>query len=134
MSRQRLVKKSVVSLFQKRDLFLIVEVLLAALFCYLWTFPRESASCIVVEQDGQIISTISLSQVQEPYELEIGGPYPAVLLIEPDGVSFLSASCPDKRCVHSGKLTQAGQIAVCLPARLTVRLQGSDPSIDAYTG
>ena len=130
MSRQRLVKKSVVSLFQKRDLFLIVEVLLAALFCYLW----ESASCIVVEQDGQIISTISLSQVQEPYELEIGGPYPAVLLIEPDGVSFLSASCPDKRCVHSGKLTQAGQIAVCLPARLTVRLQGSDPSIDAYTG
>lgn len=76
MSRQRLVKKSVVSLFQKRDLFLIVGVLLAALFCYLWTFPRESASSIVVEQDGQTISTIPLSQVHEPYELEIGGPYP----------------------------------------------------------
>lgn len=134
MSRRNHAKKQAPPLFRKRDLFLIAGVLLAALLCYLWTIPKESASSIVIEQDGRTVSVIPLSDVQEPYELEIGGAYPATLLVEPDGVSFESASCPDKLCVRTGKLTQAGQIAVCLPARLTVRLQGPESSVDAYTG
>lgn len=48
MSRRNHAKKQAPPLFRKRDLFLIAGVLLAALLCYLWTIPKESASSIVI--------------------------------------------------------------------------------------
>ncbi|MFR4973814.1 MAG: NusG domain II-containing protein [Butyricicoccus pullicaecorum] len=34
-------------------------------------------------------------------------------------------------CVHTGTLTRAGQMAVCLPTRVVVRLIGEDTTVDA---
>lgn len=63
-----------------------------------------------------------------------GGAYNIVLLAEPGGISFEYSSCPDQTCVRTGKLTRAGQAAVCLPARISVRLEGGEQAADAMTG
>ena len=54
-----------------------------------------------------------------------------VIQIEEDCVYFAESDCPDQVCVRSGKLTRAGQIAVCLPNRVIVRLVGAQSDIDA---
>lgn len=118
----------------KRDFLLALAVLAAALLCYVLLLPKGTAATAVVEQEGQELYRIPLTSVSAPYELSVGGDYPAVILVEPDGVRVQSASCPDQLCVRTGKLTRASQTAVCLPARLTVTLQGNDYPVDGYTG
>lgn len=118
----------------KRDFLLILAVLAVAFLCYLLLFPKSSPTAVVVTQEGQEIARIPLSSVTSSYELSVEGDFPAVILVEPDGVRVLSASCPDKICVRTGKLTRAGQTVACLPARLTVTLQGPGSAVDGYTG
>ena len=46
-----------------------------------------------------------------------------------------SASCPDKVCVHRGKLSEKASPIVCLPNRVLIQYQdnkGGD--VDAVTG
>ena len=43
-----------------------------------------------------------------------------------------SADCPDQVCVRTGRLTRAGQVAVCLPHRVILKLTGTSTNgIDA---
>lgn len=122
------------ALFRTRDGLLLLGLLLAAGLCWLWLRPQGENATAVITQDGQERYRIALQTVREPYRLEFDGDYPAVLLVEPDGVRFESADCPDQICVRTGKLTQPGQMAICLPARLTVQLIGGEPTVDGYTG
>lgn len=43
----------------------------------------------------------------------------------------LQADCADQVCVRTGTLTRAGQVAVCLPNRVIVKLIGQTEEIDA---
>nr|WP_300184978.1 NusG domain II-containing protein [uncultured Agathobaculum sp.] len=42
-----------------------------------------------------------------------------------------SADCNDQVCVRTGTLTRAGQVAVCLPNRVVLKLVGETGEIDA---
>lgn len=42
-----------------------------------------------------------------------------------------SADCHDQICVRTGTLTHAGQVAVCLPNRVILKLVGETGEIDA---
>ena len=42
-----------------------------------------------------------------------------------------ASTCPDQECVQTGQLTRAGESAICLPARVTLRLEGGGDSVDA---
>lgn len=117
------------------DLFLLVAALLLAGLLLWGQSQSQTDDCIaVIEENGRELQRISLSTLQEAKEITLGGPYDIVLLAEPDGISFQHSSCPDQTCVRTGKLTRAGQTAVCLPARVSVRLVGGSQSIDAMTG
>ena len=54
-----------------------------------------------------------------------------VIEISGKTVRFASSDCPDQVCVRTGTLTRAGQIAVCLPNRVVVRLVGAGQEVDA---
>jgi hypothetical protein len=55
------------------------------------------------------------------------------LLIQIDGLRarILQSDCPDQVCVRTGWLTRAGQAAVCVPARVTLRMEGRHGDVDA---
>jgi hypothetical protein len=121
------------ALLRRWDLPLLFICALAALL--IWVLPaRGGEPTAVVEQDGHELYRIVLNQVEAPYTLTIEGDLPAVLLVEPGAVSFSSAACPDKLCVKTGRLQSPGQAAVCLPARITVRIEGAGREVDGYTG
>ena len=63
--------------------------------------------------------------------LEVNG---AVIELDKDGAHFVSSPCPDKICVNKGIIKRAGESAVCLPQRVSVRIEGGDSEIDSVTG
>ena len=114
-------------MIKKRDLILIGGILLAALVMLIavrWT--AKAGASVIVRVDGQITEEISLNQ-SGVYSLNGGT---NILHIE-GGEAWLSeADCPDKLCVHQGKIHRTGEVITCLPNKLTVTVTGGDDSVD----
>lgn len=117
-----------------RDGLLIAGVLLiSCLLLALFSSPEEGGIA-VVEQNGQEWGRYALDSQTEETVLTVGGEYNVRLLLESGAISFLSSDCPDHTCVRTGKLTKPGQAAVCLPARVSVRILTSSAQTDGFDG
>lgn len=119
-------------------LLLAAIMLLSALALLLGGRARQEARIVEIVLAGEVVERIALSGVDEggylyPLRTELGE---NILLIEPDGVSIISADCPDKLCVKRGKISSGLLPLTCLPHRLTVRVVGGDTAsaIDAVSG
>lgn len=107
----------------KKDFLLILIVLTVAAIGFLWNHQirQKSAAQLQVQIDGQIIATYDLTKNTN---VIINGANGGTnhLIIE-DGAAWISeASCPDKVCVHQGRIEMNGQIIVCLPNRMTATI------------
>ena len=112
---------------KKRDIILIASILLIAIaFFLIVELTKEEDAGVVVKVDGVEVAEYSLSK---------NGTYPLnggtnILVIE-DGRAYLSdANCPDKLCVHQGKISRTGEVITCLPNKLTVTVFGAEESVD----
>ena len=123
---------------KKRDLILIASLLFISLMILLLAdfLNAEEENCVaVIEKNGQVLYQFTLSDLTEPQEIHIDGEVSVTLFLDTQGAGFAQSECPDQICVACGRLTEPGQCAVCLPARVSVRLQGGGtPSADAVTG
>ena len=112
---------------KKRDIILILSVLIvaAALFLVVEMTKKDGAG-VVIKVDGKEIAEYSLSE-NATHELNGGT---NILVIE-NGKAYLSdANCPDKLCVHQGKISRTGEVITCLPNKLTVTVFGAEESLD----
>ena len=88
----------------------------------------------VIEQNGIEVGRYALSQIQKEEILQLPGEIDVQILLEPGAASFLSSDCPDQICVRTGKLTKPGEAAVCLPARVSLRIVSSQGETNGYDG
>ena len=86
---------------------------------------------VLVEQNGEAVFSARLADLAEPQVLEIGG---TAVEVSRRGARFLESDCPDRLCVKAGFLSRAGESAVCLPNRVSVRITGRGGTVDAVTG
>lgn len=116
---------------KKGDFVIILAVLAlaAAIFAPFALAPSRGLTC-EIEQDGAVIRRVRLGAGYHD-TITIEGAVTNVIEIDGDSVCFSESDCPDQVCVRTGKLTRAGQIAVCLPNRVIVRLVGAQSDIDA---
>lgn len=121
---------------KKADMVFIVGGILTAIVLYiLFNSFSEKGNTVIVKQGSNVINTVSLDTLSEPYVIELDGEYPCTVTIDRDGAYFSEASCPDKVCQKTGKISNTGQTAVCLPAKVSVTVTGSDAEqYDAVTG
>lgn len=127
--------KSRFPLFRKRDLLVfLLAAVLAGVGFWQW-IPKSGAPVAVIEQDGKEIRRVELDSITQPETLVLDGEISVTVLLEPGQVSIIRSDCPDQICVNTGVLTRPGQSAVCLPARVAVRIVGkSESSVDGMTG
>ena len=112
---------------KKRDIILIASILAVAIALFLIVeLTKEEGAGVTVKVDGVKVAEYSLSA---------DGTYPLtggtnILVIE-NGKAYLSdANCPDKLCVHQGKISMTGETITCLPNKLTVSVFGAEQSVD----
>lgn len=116
--------------FTYKEALVLTALIALTAVLYIVLQPRGAGSTAVIEQNGAEVARVALSALSESEEFEVNG---AVITCSRDGARFVSSPCPDHICVNAGLLTRAGEAAVCLPQRVSVRLVGQD-GLDGITG
>jgi len=125
---------------KKIPLILVLLILGIALFCIIWIISKgsivgERSITADIYQDGQLLYSIPLNQVTSNYTLLITGENDCSNEIEirPGSIGMISASCPDKLCVHQGFINSTLLPITCLPNRLVIQLRQDDSTSDSIT-
>ncbi|MBQ8868725.1 MAG: NusG domain II-containing protein [Oscillospiraceae bacterium] len=108
---------------------LIACIALAAVSAAVWAFMQngaKGAEGVNIYKNGKLVTALPMDSDTE-YSVEES----SVKVKIENGFAFISESdCKCKTCIGFGKLSKAGQSAVCLPQKVTVELFG-ESEIDA---
>lgn len=111
----------------KIDRFIFLFMLILSVTGIIFTnviFADRSAEFAVVEVDGREYGRYSLRE-KETKVLDIKTNFGQnTIEIAGGGVRVLDADCPDKLEVKAGRIDSAGEMLVCLPNRMIVRIEG----------
>ena len=114
----------------RADKILLVIVICALPFLYarLW-FPDEQVRYIRIQAGAEEPVTAELDPDRI---LQVHGPLgDSIIEIKELQARFLSSPCKGQQCVHSGWLEAAGELAACLPNRVSIQLLGRHPRFDS---
>ncbi|WP_232050945.1 NusG domain II-containing protein [Arabiibacter massiliensis] len=79
----------------------------------------------VIARDGEVMQTIDLAAVEEPFELRFEDARGVnVVQVEPGRIRIAEADCPDGVCVRAGWIDAPGKVAACVPHGLTITVDG----------
>lgn len=117
--------------FSFKEALVLVLGLAAVLAIYIYAKTRPNGAEAIIERDGEVYKRVTLANLTEPMTVEVNG---AVIELDKDGAHFVSSPCPDKICVNKGVIKRAGESAVCLPQRVSVRIVGGESGFDTVTG
>ena len=125
MEKRRITRREILCLH-------ILLALAAALYLHGANFNDSvfSRFTAVIEQDGKTLHRIAFASLSETETLSVGD---TVIEVGPEGARFVTSPCPDQVCVRAGLCSRAGDTAVCLPQRVSIRITG-DGGADALTG
>lgn len=109
---------------KKRDLILACGILAAAAILFLITrfLHQEPAAVAEVSVDGQTVASLDLHSDQE-FTVESPDGGSNHLVIRDGEIWVTEATCPDKVCIHQGKISHDGEVIVCLPNRMIVQIR-----------
>lgn len=108
----------------------LVVISSIGVFAYM-NMSKGSHHIAEIKQDGKVIRTVDLDKVVTAEEIRIAyGDEYNIIRIENGRVRILDADCPDKLCVKTGWIDQAGQSVICLPHKLIIKIQGGSKEID----
>lgn len=108
---------------QKKDLLLIAVILIVAAGGFLINYinHRQPAATVEVTVDSKLAGSYDLSK--DTTEIIKGYNGGTNRLIIENGVVWIDeASCPDKICVHQGRISMNGEMIVCLPNRMIAKI------------
>ncbi len=118
----------------RNDIILMASILAVSVLIMIFTRVfTDKGMTAVVYVDGAETGRYLLT---EDIRVDIGG-YDGShnTLTISGGKAYMSdASCPDKLCMHQGKVYKGGQTIVCLPNRVIIKIEGENGSgYDAIT-
>lgn len=115
---------------RKTDFIVVAVLLLAAAGIFLLFRLQDSAAAAEIYLNGKLLKTVPLNTGEEQ-SFSLPERENVVFHLYPDGsIAFESSDCPDKICVHAGRLRRTGQTAACLPNGLLLKIAGSSDGPD----
>ena len=122
----------VVPIVRKADIALIaLLIVFAGSFYFIFSAPGGAGRSATVSINGEVFDEIPLSR---DAELEVRDSDGVLLnkLIIINGVAEMTyANCPDGLCVKHRAISMSGEMIVCLPNRVVVKVTGTKGAFDA---
>ncbi len=113
------------------DYFVIVMIIIVAvLFVVLFYDNNTNEKIAIISQNDIVLDRIELDKISERYVITYSGKYPGIIEVNNGKIRFLHADCPDQVCVNTGWIDRQGQIAVCLPAGVIIKVEGIGTDVD----
>lgn len=109
---------------QKRNTYLFLLVLLAIIgvgFLIQRYFFGKTGATAIIERDGETISELDLSKDTE-LVLDDGNGGSNTITVKNGKIAVTDANCPDLVCVHTGSISQTGEVIACLPHKLIITI------------
>lgn len=109
-------------------LVLVMSVLLVTVLYFLFWHAGSRSTEAMIQVNGKNWARINLFYNQD---LRVPGPLGDSQIEVHDGVvRFVDSPCPSKQCVLQGAISQGGEVAVCLPNLVSIRVLAEDPRFD----
>lgn len=119
---------------KKGDLILIAALAVLALASWLYINGLQSERLTaLIKQDGVLLYSIDLFDVQEPYQIRVEDGHSGYNIIEVDRgrIRIVEANCPNQIDVLQGWISDPHESLVCLPHRLVVTIKAqTKPEVD----
>ena len=109
---------------RKRNTYLFLLVLLAIIgvgFLIQRYFFGKTGATAIIEQDEETISELDLSKDTE-LVLDDGNGGSNTITVKNGKIAVTDANCPDLVCVHTGSISQTGEVIACLPHKLIITI------------
>ena len=123
-------------MLKKGDIILLLVIVLGILSAIF--FGKENAASLsningiqvdnvgitaTIKKNDKVIRKIDLTSLDKKEVINISGLHKATIVAEKNRICFLESDCPDKVCVKTGWLSHPGEIAVCLPNKIIIKLE-----------
>jgi hypothetical protein len=133
MSLHEFPMKRLLSLLTFGDKLLIALLVLCSVASFFFLVGTSSVGVSVQIQSGSGESFIY--PLDQDRELFITGPLGQTeVVIRNRRVRITSSPCPNKLCIHMGAIRRSGEMIVCVPNRISVRVVGEEKyGVDATT-
>jgi len=111
--------------FTRADkILIIILIVLSAVSYPAIRHLSAGASFLEIEMDGQTKTVVRMDQDRDiTVEGRLGT---TVIRIDESGARFVQSPCADKKCIESAPVKDAGEIAVCVPNRVMIRVLGEN--------
>ena len=110
--------------------FLLILAIIFSTAVLFYRKPAASAKQIVIYVNGEEYKTYQLSHkylnnIVVPVNGHTKYGYNHIK-IEDGAVYIADSTCPNQDCVKMGKITEEGDILVCLPYKVVIRMEGGE--------
>lgn len=109
---------------------IMVIVLVAVSFIISFYESNTNEKVAIITQNDIVLDRIDLDKISERYVITYSGKYPGTIEADNGKIRFVHADCPDQVCVNTGWIDRPGQIAVCLPAGVIIKVEGVQTDVD----
>ena len=112
-------------LMKKEHVCLIIAAAVILLSCaavIIGRIMRCDNHIAYIYSNGELIKTIDLDKVDQPYEFMVGENEAAnnTVSVRKGEIGVTGASCPDKICVHHGFIDSNAEPIICMPNKLVI--------------
>lgn len=125
-ARDRIAAVKNSPIIRARDVIVMIAfTLIVAVIALVIALGGRNGETVFVTKDGETAAY----QLGENRTIDFGS---LKVVIEDGSVFVTDATCPDRLCEKTGRISESGRSIVCLPAGIVVRIGESE--FDAVTG
>ena len=119
-------------------IFMVIVVFIMSIFSMIYYFSKQNSNEKLIGQvykKGKLLYSFNLNEIVEPKEVKIEGYHGEynIVLVEKNRIRFKESNCKDEVCVKTLWLSRKGEMAVCLPHKVYIKIVGEDENIDGAT-
>lgn len=103
-------------------ILVVIMIALSAFSVVALNHFREMGERVVIEVDGNLVHQLDLNVAQQ---VTVTGPIgKTVIKIDHGSARVVYSDCPEKICVMTGEIQQSGDMIVCAPNKVVVKIEG----------
>jgi hypothetical protein len=124
--------KRVLSILTLGDKLLIALLVLGSVASFFFVAGTSSEGVsVLIQTDGESL----VYPLDQDREFSVSGPLGQTEVVIRNRRAWIASSaCPNKLCIHMGAIHRSGEMIVCVPNRVSVRVVGEEKSgVDAVT-